>query len=86
MLESLGVGRNLVRRVSYFIAHHHTYTEIDAKNYQILTEADFFANVLEDKTPCEGIEAMRNNIFKRLQVQRFCAIYTYRICFCERNQ
>ena len=38
----------MIERVKYLIAHHHTYDAIDGIDYQILVEADFLVNILED--------------------------------------
>lgn len=36
-----------IERISYLIAHHHTVTDIDGLDYQILIEADFLVNAAE---------------------------------------
>ena len=36
------------RRILYLIGHHHSYTEIDGSDYQILVEADFLVNLFEN--------------------------------------
>ena len=36
-----------IERISYLIAHHHTVTDIDGLEYQILIEADFLVNAAE---------------------------------------
>jgi hypothetical protein len=41
MLGRLGFGAALVERVCYLVGHHHTYTNIDGPDYQILVEAGF---------------------------------------------
>ena len=52
MLSELGFGDDVSDRVQYLIAHHHTYTDIDGIDYQILVEADFLVNMYEDKKTC----------------------------------
>lgn len=51
-------------RVCFLIAHHHTYTDVDALDYQILLEADFLINALEDHLEKEAIRTFRENVFK----------------------
>ena len=42
-----GFDAELIDRISYLIAHHHTVTGIDGMDYQILIEADFLVNAAE---------------------------------------
>jgi uncharacterized protein len=39
-----------IERVCYLVGHHHTYSNIDGMDYQILVEADFLVNLYEDKS------------------------------------
>ena len=48
LLERLGFETDISERVQYLIAHHHTYSNIDGIDYQILVEADFLVNMYED--------------------------------------
>ena len=48
MFEELGFDQDVSERVQYLIAHHHTYNNIDEIDYQILVEADFLVNIMED--------------------------------------
>lgn len=58
LLTSLNISRDVIDRVMYLVGHHHTYTEIDGLDYQILVEADFLVNVFEDNiTPEAGRNA-----------------------------
>ena len=41
MMRVLGFEEAVIERVSYLVGHHHTYTNIDGMDYQILVEADF---------------------------------------------
>ena len=47
----LGFAENVIERVCYLIGHHHTYTGIEGRDYQILVEADFLVNLYEDGRP-----------------------------------
>ncbi|SHK22700.1 HD domain-containing protein [Anaerocolumna jejuensis DSM 15929] len=64
MLTKLGYERPFIKRVCYLIAHHHTYTNITEKDYQILVEADFLVNLDEDKASGETIQNVYRNIFR----------------------
>lgn len=64
MLLELGYERAFVKRVCYLIAHHHTYTNITEKDYQILVEADFLVNLDEDKASEETVRNVYRNIFR----------------------
>ena len=46
-LADSGFDAELIDRISYLIAHHHTVTGIDGMDYQILIEADFLVNAAE---------------------------------------
>ena len=39
----------MIERIAYLVGHHHTLTNIDGMDYQILIEADFIANATENK-------------------------------------
>ena len=51
-------------RVCYLIGHHHTYTGITGMDYQLLVEADFLVNYLEDGMDEETIQKSVKKIFK----------------------
>lgn len=64
MLEELGFEREVTDRVSYLVGHHHTYSNIDGMDYQILVEADFLVNYFEDHMEKESIRVSVEKIFK----------------------
>jgi len=64
LLEQLGYDAEVVARVCYLVGHHHTYTDIDGKDYQILVEADFLVNFYEDMISKTAREAAFCSIFK----------------------
>lgn len=72
MLSELGFGDDVSDRVQYLIAHHHTYTDIDGIDYQILVEADFLVNMYEDNLSKDAIEAAYNTIFRTESGKRIC--------------
>ena len=46
-LADAGLPAEQVDRVAYLVSHHHTYTDIDGIDYQILIEADYIVNASE---------------------------------------
>ncbi|MFI3169356.1 MAG: phosphohydrolase [Faecalibacterium sp.] len=64
MLARLGFAPEVITRVCYLIAHHHTYTDVDGLDYQILLEADFLVNLFEDGVNEGAVHAALTNIFK----------------------
>ena len=46
-LADAGLPGDQVERVAYLVGHHHTYTDIDGIDYQILIEADYIVNASE---------------------------------------
>lgn len=64
MLTSLGFEDVLIERVCYLVAHHHTYTNMDGMDYQILVEADFLVNLFEKAESKETLMAAYQNIFR----------------------
>ncbi len=53
-----------LQRICYLVGHHHTCTDVDGMDYQILLEADFLVNADEGGETSEGIRAYRYNVFK----------------------
>lgn len=64
LLESLGAETGVVERVCWLIAHHHTYTDIQGLDYQILVEADFLVNAYEDEMDEDAVRTVRNKLFR----------------------
>jgi len=64
LLEVLGFNPNIIERVCFLISHHHTYTNIQGIDYQILVEADFLVNAFEDNVSKTTIESFKNKVFQ----------------------
>lgn len=64
MLSGLGFDKSVIKRVCYLVGRHHTYSNIDGLDYQILVEADFLVNIFEGHESKEAAEAALKNIFK----------------------
>lgn len=60
----LPVERQRVERISWLAAHHHTYTNVEGLDYQILLEADFLVNADENGVSRPAIESMRQSVFR----------------------
>ena len=64
LLKELGFEDDVCDRLLYLIAHHHTYNDIDGIDYQILVEADFLVNIMEDNLSQKAALAAYNNVFR----------------------
>ena len=53
MLRQCGADEQESERVQWLIAHHHTYTAGEEKDFRILLEADFLVNAYEDGMTAE---------------------------------
>lgn len=74
MLESLKFDEADIERICYLVAHHHTYTNIDGIDYQILVEADFLVNFYEDELSQEVIQSTYDRIFQTKSGRELCRI------------
>ena len=74
MLTKLGYDNSVINRVSYLVAHHHTYDNIDDLDYQILVEADFLVNIHENYNPYPSAVEAYKRIFKTDAGKRFYKI------------
>ena len=63
ILESVGGYEDVAERVMHLIARHHTYTDIDGKDLQILIEADFIVNLYEDSASKTAVRNAYEKIF-----------------------
>lgn len=72
LLRELGFEDDVSERVQFLIAHHHTYDNIDGLDYQILVEADFLVNIMEDNLSKEVALDICNRIFKTECGKKIC--------------
>lgn len=63
-LKDSGFSDELIERVSYLVGHHHTLTQIEGMDYQILIEADYLVNADESHYHRENIRNMYEQIFR----------------------
>lgn len=64
MMKPLNFQQDVMDRVKYLIANHHTYKSIDSIDLQILVEADFLVNACEDGLSRETAVKLGEKIFK----------------------
>ena len=72
MLSKLGYEPEVIERVSYLVGHHHTYTNVDGLDYQILLEADFLVNLDENHNDKKSVTTACQKIFKTATGIRLC--------------
>jgi len=60
ILRECGADAEITARVSYLVAHHHTYNLIDGLDFQILVEADLLVNLEEEKGGREAVLFVRD--------------------------
>lgn len=64
LLKQLEFDDDISKRVQCLISHHHTYDHVDGIDYQILIEADFLENIMEDHLSKEALKNTYDRIFK----------------------
>lgn len=72
MLESLHYSVEVIERVLYLIAHHHTYSNITGLDYRVLVEADFLVNIYEDGLSTAAAANSYHSVFRTETGKRFC--------------
>ncbi|HJC16200.1 MAG TPA: HD domain-containing protein [Candidatus Fusicatenibacter intestinigallinarum] len=64
LLAEFSLDCSMTERICWLIGHHHTYTDIQGMDYQILVEADFLVNLEEDHVSTKGILRAEERIFR----------------------
>jgi HD superfamily phosphodiesterase len=72
LLQNLGFDERTSERVQYLIGHHHTYTNVEGIDYQILIEADFLVNLYEDAESEAAVKTAYDHIFKTETGRKLC--------------
>lgn len=72
MLQKLQFDPAMIERVCYLVGHHHTYSQIDGLDYQILVEADFLVNLYEDGCDRAAVAVAYENIFRTESGRKVC--------------
>ena len=76
LLSRLGWPEADIARIAYLVGHHHTYTHMDGRDYQLLVEADFLVNLYEDQIPPAAQRHAYETIFRSEAGRRLCrALY-----------
>ena len=63
-LRGSGMSETQLARVTYLVGHHHTFTNIDGIDYQILVEADYIANASENGYAAAQIEQFLSRVVR----------------------
>ena len=63
-LAELSVNASDIERISWLVAHHHTYVNVDGLDHRILLEADFLVNAGESGYTKSAIEKARERVFR----------------------
>lgn len=63
-LSNSDIDENMIERIIYLVCHHHTYSNVDGLDYQILLEADYLVNAYESGYGRENIIHMYDTVFK----------------------
>jgi len=63
-LSDKSLPDDVLKRVVFLVGHHHTYSEVDGIDYQILLEADYLVNADESRFSRENIGNTREKLFK----------------------
>ena len=63
-LAELSVSQDKIERISWLVAHHHTYTNVDGIDYQILLEADYLVNADESEYSLRAVQTTYERVFK----------------------
>ena len=71
----------VIQRVSYLVGHHHTYTDIDGMDYQLLVEADFLVNLFEEG----ALPETREDVFRRI-FRTESGKYLFRQIFSQKTE
>ena len=63
-LRDAGIPDDLLERIVFLVGHHHSYDAVDGIDYQILLEADYIANALENHTPPSAARQALKSVFR----------------------
>ena len=73
LLAPLGLPQAVIDRVCFLIAHHHTVTGVDSPDWQILLEADYLVNMIENGASPAAIDMCRDTVFRTAEGLRLLA-------------
>ena len=64
ILEAIPVSADVIDRVCFIVSKHHTFSAIDDIDFQLLVEADFLVNAVEEEVSPEGVKKFVEMNFK----------------------
>lgn len=84
LLAEFSLDREMVNRICWLIRHHHTYTDIQRMDYQILVDADFLVNLEENHVNINGILRAEFHLTDHsLQQYKISGLSSTFHCICE---
>jgi hypothetical protein len=72
ILSCLGYNDRVIDRVCFLVSHHHTYSNIDGIDWQILIESDFLVNAYEDDMEKETVQNVYDKLFRTESGKNIC--------------
>ena len=63
-LTKLQINNELIERIVFLVAHHHTFSNIDGIDWQILLEADFLVNADESNINKKAVQSAKERLFR----------------------
>ena len=78
MLTALGFPEKVAERAAILVGRHHTYTNVDGMDCQILLEADFLVNAYDGNKSMDAIRTMDEKVFRTNTGKRFLARLFYK--------
>jgi len=63
-LKQFDIEKDIVDKVTFLVEHHHSFSNIDKIEWQILVEADFIVNADEENMNKQAIVKMKEKVFK----------------------
>ena len=71
-LKDAGLNQEQMNRVVFLVGHHHTYSDIQGIDYQILVEADYIANATENGYSRQNMLNFMDRVMKTESGKGFC--------------
>lgn len=74
LLQEAGLDADDIARITWLVAHHHTYAPVEGIDHQILIEADFLVNLYEDGVGSEAVQQAYARIFRTEAGKALCRL------------
>lgn len=72
LLQEAGLDADDIARITWLVAHHHTYAPVEGIDHQILIEADFLVNLYEDGVGLEAVRQAYTRFFRTEAGKALC--------------